>query len=86
MFNFKSNRSMKKKKFILWLTYNNNASKKSLGTYEDIQPCIERAVQFVREHCDFNNETDIVAKALLRRGYYCVGYSSNELSIEEQDA
>lgn len=71
------------KKYILFK--NDNYNKEKVGAFNTFDECLERALDYVRDRCSFRDEVDAARKNLVRRGYYCIGYSDIELQIEECD-
>lgn len=61
-----------------------SVKKTLLGTYNTKESAIERCVKKIPDLGGSHDEMEDAAEALEFRGYYCVGWSNNELSIEEE--
>ena len=75
------------KKFRASYTVGGDSSSNTheLGVYNDLSEAIEVCCRTARdEDEDFEDEEeDICREALEKRGFYCVGYSTLSLSVDE---
>lgn len=79
--NFKHKRNMAKFK-----SYLKSSSSNKKDYFGGISDSLDEAIEVCANKIDdlgYSRETDEAREALAQRGYYCCGYSSYELGIEE---
>lgn len=76
--------------YIASCTYGSNengcsSETRVLGNFDVLSDAINACCNYaLREDEDFDDEREICEEALTTRGYYCVGYSTLSLFVDEQ--